>query len=72
MDVVVGPVLARMGGFSFDICRAATGPEPSFTYRRLEDAYYARNYELRQLKGLACDTVSAFRLEALRFGELVG
>jgi hypothetical protein len=63
VKTVIGPVLARPGGFSFDIWQTSTGLKPSFTYRRVEDAYYARNYELVSLCALACDTVASFMAE---------
>jgi hypothetical protein len=68
MNAIVGPVLARPGGFAFDIWQPASGRTPSFTYRRLDDAYYARNYELTQLQGVACDTLAAFVAELVEQG----
>ena len=43
MCVVVGPVLAKVGGYAFDSWRVEEGVRPGYVYRRIEDAYYARN-----------------------------
>ena len=42
MHAVVGPVLIRGGGYSFDSWTPETGLSRSYAYRRVEDAYYAR------------------------------
>jgi hypothetical protein len=47
MPVVVGPVLTREGGFAFDSWTQKDGLSRGYVYRRIEDAYYARNAELR-------------------------
>jgi hypothetical protein len=42
MGVVVGPVLARPGGFAFDIWTLEDGLTPGYVYRRIGDTYHAR------------------------------
>jgi hypothetical protein len=41
MDIVIGPVLKRPGGYGFDVWTAAKGLTRGYPYRRIEDAYYA-------------------------------
>jgi hypothetical protein len=43
MFVVVGPVLAKLGGYAFDSWGVEEGVSLGYVYRRIEDAYYARN-----------------------------
>jgi hypothetical protein len=47
MDIVIGPVLKRPEGYGFDIWTATKGVTRGYPYRRIEDAYYARNAEIR-------------------------
>ena len=47
MTIVVGPVLARSGGYRFYFWIAGKGFSASYPYRRIEDAYYARNTVIR-------------------------
>jgi hypothetical protein len=47
MAIVVGPVLAPSGGYRFDLWIAGKGLSPGYPYRRIEDAYYARNTVIR-------------------------
>ena len=47
MAIVVGPVLARSGGYRFDLWIAGKGLSPGYPYRRIEDAYYDRNTVIR-------------------------
>ena len=43
MHSVVGPVVVtRDGGFGFDLWTPEEGLSRGFSYRRIEDAYYAR------------------------------
>ena len=66
MHIVVGPVVTRDGGYAFDSWTPEEGVSRGYTYRRVEDAHYARNVEIRSLKrehaGLmaACSTVDEF------------
>jgi hypothetical protein len=47
MAIVIGPVLARSGGYRFYLWIAGKGFSASYPYRRIEDAYYARNTVIR-------------------------
>jgi len=66
MQIVVGPVLTRKGGYAFDCWTAEEGLSRGYTYGRIEDAHYARNVEIRSRnKGssdptIACSTVDEF------------
>ena len=63
MQIVVGPVLTRQGGYAFDRWTPEQGLSPGYTYGRVEDAYYARKVEIRSPKPgcshqiIACSTV---------------
>jgi hypothetical protein len=45
MSLVVGPILARSGGYAFDT-RSVNGVSRGYVYRRIEDAHYARRVEI--------------------------
>ena len=66
MHAVVGPVVTQEGGYAFDLWTPEGGLSRSFCYRRVEDACYARRFEIRShSKGLAdlavaCATVDQF------------
>ena len=66
MQIVVGPVLTRQGGYAFDCWTPEQGLSPGYTYGRVEDAYYARKVEIRSPKQgcshkiIACSTVDEF------------
>jgi len=66
MNAVVGPIVTREGGYAFDSWTPAGGLSRGYSYRRIEDAHYARNVEIRSgTKGyagamLACSTVDEF------------
>ena len=67
MQIVVGPVLTRQGGYAFDCWTPEQGLRPGYTYDRVEDAYYARKVEIRSPKQgccshniIACGTVDEF------------
>jgi hypothetical protein len=47
MNIVIGPVLTRPGGYRFDVWTVTNGVTRGYPYRRIEDAYYARNAEIR-------------------------
>jgi len=47
MDIVIGPVLKHPEGYRFDVWSVAKGVTRGYPYRRIEDAYYARNAEIR-------------------------
>jgi hypothetical protein len=66
MQMVVGPVLTRNGGYAFDSWTPEQGLSPGYTYDRVEDAHYARKVEIRSPKegcshkAIACSTVDEF------------
>ena len=66
MQIVVGPVLARKGGYAFDCWTSEEGFSRGYAYSRIEDAHYARNVEVRSRKKgyldrtIACNTVDDF------------
>jgi hypothetical protein len=66
MQIVVGPVLTRKGGYAFDCWTPEEGFSRGYAYGRIEDAHYARKVEIRsQKKGcsdhtIACDTADDF------------
>jgi hypothetical protein len=66
MHVVIGPVLTRKGGYAFDCWSLEEGLTGGYAYPRVEDAYYARNFEIRSRKKgysdrtIACSTVDDF------------
>jgi hypothetical protein len=66
MAIVIGPVLARSGGYRFDLWIAGKGLNPGYPCRRIEDAHYARNTEIRtsgqdRASGaVVCETLEEF------------
>ena len=66
MQIVLGPVVTRKGGYAFDCWTPIEGLRLGYTYHRIEDALYARNVEIRSCnKGssdqtIACSTVDEF------------
>ena len=66
MQIVLGAVVTRKGGFAFDCWTPMEGLRRGYTYGRIEDALYARNVEIRSSnKGssdqtIACSTVDEF------------
>jgi hypothetical protein len=66
MGMVIGPVLRRIDGYGFDIWTAGKGVARGYPYCRIEDAHYARNAEIRSLRGgrapaaIVCETVDEF------------
>ena len=66
MQIVVGPVLTREGGYAFDSWTPEDGLSRGYIYRRIDDAYYARNVEIRcrnkeyASHTVACSTVDDF------------
>jgi hypothetical protein len=77
IDMIIGPILNRSGGYCFDIWTAAKGVNLGYTYRRIEDAYYDRKLTLEAsrraptLTTIACETADAFQNEVQRTGCLV-
>ena len=66
MDIVIGPVLKRPGGYGFDVWTAAKGLTSGYPYRRIDDAYYAWRAEIRasaagRVAGaMVCQTLDEF------------
>ena len=66
MHTVVGPILTKEGGYAFDMWTPEEGLSRGYAYRRVEDAHYARNAEIRSRKqgrpvaALTCDTLDEF------------
>ena len=66
MHTVVGPILTKEGGYAFDMWTPEEGLSCGFAYRRIEDAHYARNAEIRSRKqgrplpALTCNTLDEF------------
>jgi hypothetical protein len=66
MQIIVGPVLTRKGGYAFDCWTPEEGLSRGYTYSRIEDAHYARKVEIRYSKQgdsdhtIACNTVDDF------------
>jgi hypothetical protein len=69
MHAVVGPVITREAGYAFDSWTPQTGLSRGYSYRRAEDAYYARRVEMRSLGTgsaghmVACNTIDEFAAE---------
>ena len=47
MHAVVGPVVTREGGYAFGSWTPEKGLSYSYSYRRIEDAHYARKAEIK-------------------------
>ena len=67
MHALVGPIILKEGGYSFDLWTPEEGLSPGYAYRRIEDAHYARNVELKSRKrrsgpAVACTTLDEFAL----------
>lgn len=66
MGIVIGPVLTHPDGYKFDVWTAPNRVIRGYPYRRIEDAYYARNAEIRasaQGRGssaIVCQTLDDF------------
>ena len=66
MNIVIGPVLSRADGYAFDTWTAGNGMTRSYPYRRIDQAYYARNAEIkasarsRVSAAIVCQTLDEF------------
>jgi hypothetical protein len=66
MGTVIGPVLKRADAYRFDTWTAGKGVIRGYPYRRIEDAHYARNAEIkasaqgRALTAISCQTLDEF------------
>ena len=68
MHAVVGPILLKKGRYAFDLWTPEEGLSRGYAYRRIEDAHYARNAEIRSRRqgrsvaAVACSTLDEFTL----------
>jgi hypothetical protein len=68
MHALVGPIILKEGGYAFDLWTPEEGLSRGYAYRRIEDAHYARNVELRSRRRarsspvVACGTLDEFTL----------
>lgn len=63
MHTVVGPVVTRGGGFAFDLWTPEGGLAHSFCYGLVEDAHYARRFEIKSHIGnVDCADADEFKL----------
>jgi hypothetical protein len=66
MGTVIGPVLTRADRYGFDTWTAGKGVIRGYPYRRIEDAYYARNAEIKAFaqgrapSAIVCQTLDEF------------
>jgi len=66
MHAVVGPILMKEGCYAFDLWTPEEGLSRGFAYRRIEDAHYARNAEIRSRRrgrsgaAVICGTLDEF------------
>src|ERR1700751_1814533 len=66
MDIVIGPVLKRPGGYGFNVWTAARGLTRGYPYHRVEDAYYAwragirASAQCRVPAAMVCQTLDEF------------
>ena len=62
---IVGPIVTREGGYAFDCWTPGEGLSRGYPYRRIGDARYARNIEIRSHDGrtagrVVCSTLDEF------------
>jgi hypothetical protein len=68
MHAIVGPILLKEGCYAFDLWTAEEGISCGYAYRRIEDAHYARNVEIRSRRSgrsdaaVVCSTLEEFTL----------
>jgi hypothetical protein len=68
MNAVIGPVLMREGCYAFDLWTPEEGLSRGYAYRRIGDAHYARNAEIRSRRRgrpdstMVCNTLDEFTL----------
>jgi hypothetical protein len=65
MQVVVGPILIKQGCYAFDLWTPEEGLSRGYAYRRIEDAHYARNVEIKSRRrqpdaAVVCATLDEF------------
>ena len=75
MTVVIGPVLKRADGYEFDTWTAGKEVARGYPYRRIEDAYYARNADIkasaqgRAPAAIVCQTLDEFIVKLTEDGN---
>lgn len=68
MLAVVGPILLKEGCYAFDSWTPEDGLCRGYAYRRIEDAHYARNAEIKSRRrgrwgaAVVCGTLDEFTL----------
>jgi hypothetical protein len=66
MGIIIGPILKRREEYGFDVWTVAKGVSHGYPYPRIEDAYYARNAEIRESAqgrgpaAIVCQTLDEF------------
>ncbi len=66
---VIGPILTRHGGYAFDTWEPGVGLTRGIGYRRIGDAYYARNALINDRgpeatgRPIVCSTLDEFIAE---------
>ena len=65
MQTVVGPILIKEGCYAFDLWTPEEGLSRGYAYRRVEDAHYARNVEIKSRRrqpdtAVVCATLDEF------------
>jgi hypothetical protein len=77
MGTVIGPVLRRADGYRFDTWTTGKGVIRGYPYGRIEDAYYARNAEIKAsaqgpaLAAIVCQTLDEFIAKSAGYEILV-
>jgi hypothetical protein len=77
MDLLVGPILERKGGYGYDIFTLSEGLRSSFRYRRVEQARYDQRALIAESERDSrwhirlCETLSEFNeaIETVRRGN---
>jgi hypothetical protein len=68
MHAIVGPILVKEGCYAFDLWTAEEGLSRGYAYRRIEEAHYARNAEIKSRRrggsgaAVTCGTLDEFIL----------
>jgi hypothetical protein len=71
--LVIGPVLTKERGYAFDSWSPEAGFSHGYVYRRIEDAHYARNFEIKSHNNrnvgqlVACSTLDEFARTTIAF-----
>jgi hypothetical protein len=63
MQAIVGPILLKQGCYAFDLWTPDEGLSLGYAYRRIEDAHYARNAEIKLRRRQSSATVVCVTLE---------